>query len=377
MTDKVRLLVVDDSPSDLRILMSILSADYAVMAAISGEECIAIVAAQPPDLVLLDVTMAPLDGYQTCEQLRAKLPDLPVIFVSANTETAEILKGFKVGGQDYITKPFEPEILKSKVKLTLKQMAVQKKLSDEKRMATELVMSAMSSASDINIIVNFLRNATKVSHAQDLVKAITDSSLEFGLNTCAQIIGLNDEVFASSSKGAVHPLEQELMSRAMEMDERIMMLGNRMIIYFDSVVLLVKNMPAADSDRAGELKDYLMILVENAHDLNQKVKSESSMAEARVASVLEAIRESRSTLSDIEDFQKSYKEKNLRIMDQLMIEMESNYLRMGLTEEQEQVISSIIQTKLNESIMHLESGLQVDRQLHHLIEHLDGMIRTM
>lgn len=376
MSDKPTILVVDDSPNEIRILMEILKEKYAVLAATNGERAIDMVEESKPELVLMDVTMEPMDGYETCHRIKQSHASLPVIFVSANTETEEIMKGFEAGGQDYITKPIEPEILKSKVQVTLEQAAQQRKLASEKQEVSDLVMAAISSAGDLSIILNFLRKSTKLNTSDELAQAIVDACTEYGLQTAASIIGLNKTSLISAS-ATVPPLEAEILKRARQMDDRILEQGNRLILNFESVSLLVKNMPVTDEARCGELRDYLMILVENANDLNQKIKSDNSIAEQRMSMVLEAVRESQTTLASIQAFQQKYKEDSIRILDQLMIEIEEKFYSMGLTEEQEQTITSIIQTKLNEGMEHMESGLKMDEQLKRLTEHLGDLTNSM
>lgn len=375
MTDKAQILVVDDSPNEIRILMELLKDQFAVIAATSGERAIEMVQESEPELVLLDVTMAPMDGYETCAKIKEIAEDLPIIFVSANTETDEILKGFEAGGQDYITKPIDPEVTKSKVVITLEQSALQKRLADEKKMASDLVMTAMSSASDLSIILNFLRLGTKLNRSEELAESLVNTSKEYGLQTSTIVYGLN-EISQHSSEGNIAPLETEILKRAHQMDGRIVEQGKRLILSFESVAMLVKNLPD-DEARRGELRDYLMILVENANDLNMKIKSDSTIAEQRISMVLEAVKESQTTLESIQAFQSKYKEDSVQIMDKLLGDVEDSFYSMGLTEDQENKITSIIQTRLNEGIEHMESGLHIDAQLKSLTDRLGELTKSL
>jgi diguanylate cyclase (GGDEF)-like protein len=104
------ILVVDDSRNNLFLLASVLTKHgYQVRKADSGLSAIAEIKSQPPDLVLLDIQMPDLDGYQVCEQLKAmeSICEIPVIFLSGLDEVLDKVKAFKVGGVDYITKPFQ------------------------------------------------------------------------------------------------------------------------------------------------------------------------------------------------------------------------------------------------------------------------------
>ena len=104
------ILVVDDVPENLRLLSTTLTqAGYEVRSAINGRVAMMSIAVDPPDLILLDVTMPEMDGFEVCSQLKAdpKTAELPIIFISALGEVLDKVKAFEVGGADYITKPFQ------------------------------------------------------------------------------------------------------------------------------------------------------------------------------------------------------------------------------------------------------------------------------
>lgn len=120
------ILMVDDSPENLAILSDLLRPDYRVLAATSGERALHIAFEQtPPDLILLDIMMPGMDGYQVFEQLRAKpaTRHIPVIFITAMIGTEAELRGLDLGAVDYITKPIIPPIVLARVRtqLELKQ----------------------------------------------------------------------------------------------------------------------------------------------------------------------------------------------------------------------------------------------------------------
>lgn len=113
------ILVVDDNPNNLRVLSGILNdAGYRVRATRSGELALRSAANSPPDLILLDVRMPEMDGYEVCRQMRAKpeTQDVPVIFISALQETEDKVNAFKAGGVDYIVKPFQMEEVLARVR---------------------------------------------------------------------------------------------------------------------------------------------------------------------------------------------------------------------------------------------------------------------
>lgn len=116
------VLVVDDTPDNIDVLVGILKPHYKVKAATSGEKALRIARSDtPPDLILLDVMMPGMNGYEVCEQLKAHLPTrhVPVIFCTAMSDVADETRGFAVGGVDYITKPVSPPIVQARVRTHL------------------------------------------------------------------------------------------------------------------------------------------------------------------------------------------------------------------------------------------------------------------
>jgi two-component system, sensor histidine kinase and response regulator len=112
------ILVVDDTPANLRILTSMLqSYGYRVRPAINGQVALTAVASSLPDLILLDIMMPGLDGYEVCRQLKSNptTRDIPVIFISALDDTLDKVRAFEVGGIDYIAKPFQIEEVMARI----------------------------------------------------------------------------------------------------------------------------------------------------------------------------------------------------------------------------------------------------------------------
>jgi PAS domain S-box-containing protein len=131
---KANLLVVDDIPVYLRMLNKILTEQgYSVTTASNGPQALAMAKQNPPDLILLDVMMPELSGYEVCKRLKANTQtrQIPIIFISASTETEDKLKAFAVGGVDYITRPFQPAEVRARVETHLSLWNLQKELQQK------------------------------------------------------------------------------------------------------------------------------------------------------------------------------------------------------------------------------------------------------
>jgi putative two-component system response regulator len=116
------IMVVDDNPANLKLLEDMLQQyGYEVCSFPLGRLALAAAAEAPPDLILLDINMPEMDGFEVCRRLRsnAAFSSIPVIFLSALNETKDKLAAFKTGGFDYVTKPFEPEELQARIETQL------------------------------------------------------------------------------------------------------------------------------------------------------------------------------------------------------------------------------------------------------------------
>jgi len=118
---KPRLLVVDDQPINIQVMYQAFAGDYQVFMATNGEQALAICKNNPPDLVLLDVVMPGMDGFEVCTRLKADAATshIPVIFVTAHNDASEETHGLSVGAVDFIAKPVNPAVVRARVKTHL------------------------------------------------------------------------------------------------------------------------------------------------------------------------------------------------------------------------------------------------------------------
>lgn len=145
------ILVVDDNPANLRLLSQVLSEHgYHVRAAASGPRALASIELDPPDMLLLDIRMPDMDGYEVCRQLKANphTADIPILFISALDDTQDKVKAFSSGGLDYITKPLHVEEVIARVETHLSLRRLQRNLQEaNQRMELELALAARVQAS--------------------------------------------------------------------------------------------------------------------------------------------------------------------------------------------------------------------------------------
>ena len=119
---KHRILIVDDTLRNIQVLGTILKdKGYRIDVAQSGHQALKAIQKEAPDLILLDVEMPGFDGFQTCSQIKeiSQCADIPIIFVTIKEDITNLKKGFRVGGVDYVAKPFETEELLARVQAHL------------------------------------------------------------------------------------------------------------------------------------------------------------------------------------------------------------------------------------------------------------------
>ena len=131
---KPKVLIVDDTPENIQVLMGTLKDQYAIVAAINGEKALKMAVAEPrPDLILLDIMMPGMDGFEVCGRLKSdpETRDIPVIFLSALDDTANKVKGFTAGAVDYISKPFQPQEVHMRVNTHLTMSRLKRSLAEK------------------------------------------------------------------------------------------------------------------------------------------------------------------------------------------------------------------------------------------------------
>ena len=119
--ERYKLLIVDDEPQNLQLMRQVLSRDYQLAFATDGKKALDAVAKHRPDLILMDVMMPGMDGYQVCQKLKTdpRWAAIPVIFVTAMSDVKDESEGFDAGGVDYITKPIKAPLVRRRVKTHL------------------------------------------------------------------------------------------------------------------------------------------------------------------------------------------------------------------------------------------------------------------
>jgi len=180
-TEKQGVVIVDDTTENLRLLAGILKdCGYKVRPAPSGARALATIRKEPPDLILLDIMMPEMDGYEVCRRLKAdeKLRDIPVIFLSALNDVFDKLAAFKAGGVDYICKPFQMEEVLVRVNTHLTIRAQQKTLVAQNAELKKKNMLIEEQAGKLQLIAS-RDSLTGLSNRRDFIEKAQQEERHF------------------------------------------------------------------------------------------------------------------------------------------------------------------------------------------------------
>jgi len=216
-TTRANILAVDDSPDNLRLLVGILAKQgYEVRPASDGEFALQSARSTPPDLILLDIKMPDMDGYAVCERLKAnkRTRDIPVIFISALSEEVEKVKGFEVGGVDYITKPFQPKEVLARVKIHLILQRLRNHLEEVVAERTTELQKALAEIQQLKDQLQaeniYLRQEIKLEHNFDEIIG-QSNPLRYLLFKVEKVAPTDTAVLISGETGT----GKELIARAL------------------------------------------------------------------------------------------------------------------------------------------------------------------
>ncbi|SFC15779.1 response regulator [Pseudoalteromonas denitrificans] len=361
MPEQAKILVVDDSKENRTLLKLLLEDDYQIDEADCGETCLAMVKMQIPDLILLDVQMPGLSGYEVCEFLRKQkeTEDLPIIFVSGLDSAEERLAGFECGGDEYVIKPVDGLDLITKVKVHLSRQNERHVQHTDDHDAMNIAMEAMTVSSELGQIVEFVKNGQDLNTSVDVGEAILRISQEFQLKTSVLVNTNMHHYFGCQ----IESMEAKFLEKLLDAKERILSIGIRTIIKNDHIVLLIKDMPHDDENRSGRLKDHLSVLMDIADGYLVNIISRTKMTSQRKEFIKEIIAIADKQIEKTSSKLQNYGHHSSEIMSGMLTNLEDMLFSLGLDDDQEKALMSLADhaseqlETLNKSTKDLDSEL--------------------
>ncbi len=256
MDATAKILTIDDSPTNQKLINRILSPDYVVIEAMSGAEGISKLSETKPELILLDVDMPGINGYDTCREIRTRreFEDTPILFVSCLTEPEDHLAGYRAGADDYINKPVDLEVLRAKVALNLTRLEKMRRTTQ----AFERPGRQMS---------HFLMRCLRARSTANVTEALEDVLDALELNYALRLHG--DEIYTYSNLEHISSLEDVLLDQSQNYYP--MLSSSRLILGSENIVLLLRNMHDLDAAQQDQLASDLGQMLEAAEERIQQL----------------------------------------------------------------------------------------------------------
>lgn len=344
-----KAVVIEDDKISQKYIQRALGGVVDVFIAGDGKSGLELIEQQQPDLIVLDIELPDTDGYSLCETLRAK-PDYaftPILFISGRTTIEERIKGYNVGGDDYIPKPFESDELVAKIKAMLRHHEYKQNLKNQFQQAQSTAMDSMTGASELGLVVQFIEKTYAINNYDELAQSIFDLFSRFDLKTCL-LLESQDKKHFFSSEGEYKPVEQEIMER-LRGQGRFYDFSHRTQINYPVVACLVKNMPMDDENRYGRYKDVIPPILACANQKVLQLELEMALQE-HTMKFSEAFKDIYTSLNDLGKHMSEGQKSGAQSLEDLLIQLEADLPSLGLDEDQEKYLLNNIEGKINEAL---------------------------
>ncbi|MFG6446684.1 PleD family two-component system response regulator [Roseateles sp. BYS180W] len=378
MNETPRILLVDDDELTLEMLKATLEGEFQPESVVSGEAAVQRCQEQSYALVLLDVDMPGMDGYETCRQLKA-LPggdQLPVIFHSARLHVDERLRGYEVGGEDYLPKPFDPPELLAKIRRVLAIRERQREMAGQLDEVMNAVLVSADMVGEAGVVLEFQRQLSRCTDTDALARALHESLQRYNLDGCIRLRSARGET-STNIKGPCTALEQSILDHLQAQTEGacIQPLGPHTGFSYGSVVLFVRNlrmsregMDRAESERMGRAIDNVALLIEGA--VAKMAALESAMTARDLADVRHLVSMTTEALTDIAKRNQAQLGEVRTLFEELKQQIEDSFLHLGLTQSQEEHLAYIVRTHMESVMTVLGKSSEIEHFLSRIITKL-------
>lgn len=376
-----QVLVVDDDELTREMLQASLAGAYAVTTVGSGREAVNLAHEHAPDLVLLDVDMPEMNGYATCEALKAESGggDLPVIFLSGCVNIEERLRGYRVGASDYLTKPFDVPELQAKIALAIAQRDKNRDLNHQIEDVMNAAMTSADMYGEVGVVLELQRRLSGCRTYKEIAKAVFDALERSRFEGCLRLRG-RQGVLSCTALAECSALENSILDHLEKLKGPNMQpVGDNTSFNYGPVLLLVRNLPMGPSalnrspeeaDRLGRARDNIALIAEGAlariRSLDIETENSSLGQTQRLVSL------TREALIDISAQQHGTRLQIASVFQRMQEEIEQSFIHLGLTESQENLLASTLSRYVQEAMMVFDQSDRIEAHLQSLIDSLNS-----
>lgn len=372
MSRVFKLLIVEDDKIAAKLLISKLVHDFQLELKETGAKAITWATAEQPDVILLDIELPDMTGYEICDQLKRHpaTAHIPICFFSSRESLREKMIGYESGADDYLIKSTPMDEVKVRLQVLAKRHEDQLAKTQQVYVAAEVAKEALTSTSEMGQAMQFIEHCMAAANYEQIAKHFF--KLANGLNVKTVLLMETPIGFdCFSSEGAVKPLERELISR-LKTEKRFTDFGTRTQINYPKISLLIKNMPIDDRERYGRYKDLFPAVLGAMNAKIQSLESKFMMTD-QLANLGGSFEEISISLTDLSNDISKNQQKSIMVMRKLLHELTSELPSMGLEEDQEVFLLD----KIDHAIAEASSSMDIQQDVQKVFEAILHKLQTL
>lgn len=382
MTNSANILVCDDDPLISSLLKKIIAKEgHTVHCVESGRECLNLVEKLKPDLILLDLNMQGMSGYEVCKKIKddENTKEIPVVFVSAMSADSDILKGYELGGDDYITKPISGEETIAKIRHALSASSRVNDLEGQIDSLSQIAHNAMLEASFIGAVAHFSTQTAFINDYEGLSESLLVALERFDLK--AKIIAFSE--FAGELHYGHSDLNEKdikLMKSAREVYlrdgsesiNRFHIIKQYLITHCNNAIILAKPLPLSDEAKVGQIEDVMghlsslysvrLLDIDHTNEMSAYIKANTRI-----------MKEMENTLTTLESTFIDNNQGLAGLLDDLLTRFERATHQLLLSEDDENALLSI----LHEAMKHINKCNKTSKDIDHSLMNILGVLQNV
>ena len=354
--EKALIYIIDDDVNIRESMFELLSEEYDPLVFASGDEALSLYHTQRPEIILLDIRMPDKDGYEVCKQFREMDPDgqTAIIFISGKDSQDERMNAYYIGGDDFLLKPFSYDELLAKLKKVNRYHKQHKDLQEQQNVARDMAFQAMTEASQYGIVLQFIKETFNTENESQLATAVFKMLEKLNLSGSIQFRMADHTRSFRAPNQHCNPIEEEVFE-LIKNRGRIFDFQNKTIFNDHHTSIMVKDMPLDDEIMYGRFRDILAAVIEGV---------ESRLIDfIRKNALMTVMEDIRSTVTFVEKQFQKHELSTVDTMEKLMLEMETGFHFLDLSDEQEDFFMQLIENSMKKLVGIYMEAKSIDDQL--------------
>ncbi len=376
MSSRQKLLTIDDNKLIHTLVEKTVGHEFDIITALDGMEGLQKAVFESPDIILLDVEMPGMSGFDVCSTLKSseETSHIPVMFLSSLSDERSQIMGFEVGAVDFLVKPFKAPELIAKLDALSKFLFTERELNEQATSAASAAFSAMRGSNEFGLAIHFIEASYGVTDLAQLANIFFGVSNELGLD-CSLMFNLGKNKEFYSCEGLSSPMEREVMTTLYDRGDRFIdFSGCRTQVNYAHVALLIKNMPIEDEDKYGRYKDFLPTMLGATDAKIHSLLNEQSMARQtqELGMSFSAVQD---TLTNVGVSLEKNQTDVVTLLQEMLSEFEDRIPTMGLEDDQEAYLINRLDTTITKAYAIIDNSAQTSyafKTVSRLLEHLSS-----